>query len=311
MSKKDVIQSIEEDDDDLPPVPETNPLDEKFKGMLAGEPRCGKSMQLADFGGIGEGNSKLIFNVDNKLRGVQRRLKSLGARVIELQDYEHFDFKNDRDLQCITIPMNNFLKFDTNARKLLSDFDSPKPSLTIIDSLTLLADDVLDYSIGYKSGQRDDDIGVIDILGWPEYKAESYYLASLFGDLKALNSMVLLTAHLTVQEDEVKEKASAGMSRAAASGKTLKRQIVVTTGGKKIGKRMPAYFHDIYNMKSEPAADFENDPATRLAISVPTEDCPFAGSQYGVPTRMDVTFRGNSEDKSLWQHIKPFLEEKF
>lgn len=285
-------------------------LDEKPKFMWIGKPRCGKTMQLWDFGGFEEGNSKLVANIDNKLTKVRRMLEESGkGKIKEIESYDDFDFENDRDLQVITIPLRGFEKLDRLLRHgVLSDYDSKKPGVFMMDSLTLMADDILKYALGFKSQRRADDIGVIDIFSWPEYKAESSYLASLFGDLKALDSIVVLTAHLTVKEDEVQEKAEPGTPKFAAKGKTMKTERIVMTGGKKIGLRMPAYFHEIYYAKVEPAADYINDPPKRLFLSVPTDDCDFAGSQLGVPVEMDVTFRGNEDDKSLWDYVKEHLK---
>lgn len=289
---------VEDDEPISPPAILTD--DEQPNFLFVGAPRAGKTVALADFPG-----SHLSFNIDGKLSSI--KLMKPKTKLIKIDSYEDFDYSNDRDIQYIRIGVKEFEKFDSNMRLLLAEDSSKKPENVSLDSLTLLADSTMKYAVSMKKQKRPTDIGVIDIPEFPEWKAEAMYLMSLFTDLKVLNSRVILTAHLTIVEKEVIVAAERGAPK--FTGGTQKRiERILLTGGQKIAKKLPAYFHEIYFFNVEPSADYINNPPRRLALSVPTEDCDFAGTQLGVPKEMDLTLDDDKKGKTLWDYVGPAIE---
>lgn len=278
-----------------------------LKTIFGGQPGTSKTVQIYDYP-----RPMIVANIDRKIHTINYLFKKVVTK--KLPDYSAFR-PDEKLIQHIPLQAREFGTIESTLNQIIADppmSENGDPGVFVVDSLTTLADNTIKYTLSMR-GEAGKSIGVIQIPDLPEWLGESMFLGSLFTDLKDLPCHVILIGHMTVTERDVmvtKAEKKAG----ASGGTTRKVTRQLTTGGTKIGAKVPVWFDEVYNFQNIPSS-YIGEQGRRMVFTGPTEEMPFARNKLGLPYQCDITYPYNVQNtngetgRPLFDYIKDAMAE--
>lgn len=241
--------------------------DSKFMGLFKGEPKTGKSIGAATWP-----KPMYIFDIDGRWRSI------LASPLIKDKELIEID----------TFQSNEFGKVQDQLNYLLQN---PRKYKTIImDSVTSLADMLIEYSIGYRDPKSTKmKTGSLNLTDISDFNTESKGLGEIINFGRAIPCNFILIAHvLEVTQNRI-------------TGEVIKTRTLLTAG-KKVAAKLPAYFDEVWHFANESQPNVALPPNVTVLTRNAGED--FAGTIYPLPTKMDIT------NRSLYDVFQARLKEK-
>jgi hypothetical protein len=227
----------------------------------------------------------LLVDFDDKIDPLECR--RYGVYIKHIDDYDAFDRGDTKNVQVIRIPANDYDKLHSVMASFLRDpFEK---GIIILDSLSSIADDTINYSMRLRGVGKGKMVGIIDIPDMTEWLAESMFLSSLFIDLKSVPCHVVLLAHMTVVYRENIMKPN----------EEVKPDKQLLTGGTKIAAKIPTYFNEIWNFQQVPSP-FHGEKPTHKVFTKATQECDLARTKSILPYMLDVTY----PEYNLWDQVR-------
>lgn len=274
-------------------------MTETVKTIFVGAAGSGKTIAYRDFP-----RPLLVQDTDNKVYTI-RYLFDDRFPMKELKDYSEFD-TDSNDIQFIKVNSQNFEAYYRDTKAILTSppMRDGKPGTWVLDSLTSIADNTINYGLAMRPGTGK-SMGVVPIPDLPEWMGESMFLSSLFTDVKNLPCHVVLTAHLVTTERELMVS-KAERLQGLSGGKKITRQLM--TGGTKIGAKIPVYFSEVWNFQSVPPIDYGGKPS-KVVYTSTTEECDIARTKLPLDYSIDITFDPQIDRPTLWQTVQAAMEK--
>lgn len=284
---------------------DTKPIDwdpRIVKCIFVGRAGSGKTNGYPDFP-----KPMIVIDTDAKIHTI-KYLRKDKVKIKKLDSYHDFKPDDLENIQYIRADARNFEAMDRDLRMILKDPPmSPNgtPGTFVIDSLTSIADNTINYSLAQRESSGK-STGVIKIPDLPEWLAESMYLSSLFTDVKALPCHAILTAHMVITTRDV--MASKADRARGAPGLVTKETKQLMTGGTKIGAKVPVYFDEVWNFQGIPSVDY-GSPPERVVFTSITDECDIGRTKLPLPYKIDLTYNYNNPGLSLWDHVEKAIGE--
>lgn len=276
---------------------------EPLKTIFAGGPGTSKTVQIH-----GYPRPMIVANIDRKVHTMNHLFREKLTK--KLAGYHEYD-PMEKLVQHIPLPKGDFPKIDAELRAIIEKppmNENGEPGTFVIDSLSTLTDHTLFYALDMRQ-RSGKSVGLIQIPDFPEWHAEHMFLASLLTECKDMPCHVILIGHIWTTT-RTKMLSGAEKSRTGAAEETIiTRQM--TTGGSKIGAKIPVWFDECYNFVNIPST-YQNEPPRRVVYSSATDEVPFARTKLPLPYKMDVTYPYYQETtdpeapvgKPLWDYVK-------
>jgi hypothetical protein len=154
------------------------------------------------------------------------------------------------------------------------EFPTVLPKTIVLDSLTFLADAMMQYLLSFRKARKDNPdvgkmkgedvirrMGVIDIPAMPEWLGESMGMQQIIPIGKSLPCNFIMTAHYTKSID---------ISGAAGKIAGVKQKTVITIGNK-IAEKIPGFFDEIWSTRAQQGI-MGDDPVSYFVRTVPYSD---------------------------------------